>query len=247
MEIKKYKNIIFDLDGTLIVNDANNFLKHYFPSVKNFFNKIGHDGKKIVNLLIESIPMLEKNDGKITNYKMMFDHITNHSNYTYEELDALFMRYYQETYDEISSLTTQKMPYSFEILEELNKKGYNLFLFTNSFFPRIAIEKRLAWGGLKPDYFKYITTYDNSSYCKPNPNYYIEAINKLGLNINESLMVGNNVLEDGIVETIGLDLYLIEDQKLNDSNLPETFKYKSLQDKFYEFVKKLPNLNKLNK
>ena len=43
--------------------------------------------------------------------------------------------------------------------------------------------------GLSTDDFALITTYDNSSYCKPNPKYYVEILEKFGLKPEECLMV----------------------------------------------------------
>ena len=63
-----------------------------------------------------------------------------------------------------------------------------MVLATNSIFPRIATENRIRWAGLEPDDFALITTYENSTYCKPNPAYYREVLGKLGLEAEECLV-----------------------------------------------------------
>ena len=66
--------------------------------------------------------------------------------------------------------------------------------------------------------FEFITTYDNSSFCKPNPDYYREILGKLGLNAGECLMVGNDVNEDMIAQTLGMQVFLLTDCLINKEN-----------------------------
>ena len=77
-------------------------------------------------------------------------------------------------------------------------------LATNPLFPPTATQSRIRWAGLTPEDFEFITTYDNSSFCKPNPDYYREILGKLNLNAGECLMVGNDVGEDMIARTLGM-------------------------------------------
>ena len=63
-----------------------------------------------------------------------------------------------------------------------------------------------------------MTTYENSCYSKPNPNYYLDIVKKLGLNANECLMVGNNVKEDMVAKNIGMKVFLLTDMLENNDN-----------------------------
>ena len=71
------------------------------------------------------------------------------------------------------------------------------------------------WMGLEPEDFAFITTYDNSSFCKPNPDYYREILGKLKLKSEECLMVGNDVGEDMIAEALGMQVFLLTDCLIN--------------------------------
>ena len=66
--------------------------------------------------------------------------------------------------------------------------------------------------------FEGYTTYENSSFSKPNPKYYEELINRYSLVPDECLMVGNDVEEDMIAGTLGMHVYLITDCLLNKKN-----------------------------
>ena len=96
-------------------------------------------------------------------------------------------------------------------------------LATNPFFPPVAVEARVNWAGLSPSDFDLITHYSNSTYCKPNPAYYLEITTKLGLDPHKCLMVGNNTKED--VEAsfaVGFDTYLLTDCLICEGDMPNT-------------------------
>ena len=66
---------------------------------------------------------------------------------------------------------------------------------------------------------------------------------KYNLLPEQCLMVGNDVKEDGAIQQLGVDLYLVDDYLLNKYNLEITSKYLSNSEKFLEFVKQLPSVN----
>ena len=64
-----------------------------------------------------------------------------------------------------------------------------------------------------------LTTYEDFYHTKPNTAYYQEVIDRCGLDTHECMMVGNDVKEDGVVETLGIPVYLVNDYLLNKYNL----------------------------
>ena len=60
-----------------------------------------------------------------------------------------------------------------------------------------------------------ITTYENTGYCKPNPEYYLNIAERLGLEPEECLMVGNDVTEDMIASKVGINVFLLTDCLIN--------------------------------
>lgn len=79
-----------------------------------------------------------------------------------------------------------------EIINLIKESGKRLILATNPIFPAVATENRIAWAGLSTGDFELITTYENSSYCKPNPKYYTEIFEKTGLAPEECLINKKN-------------------------------------------------------
>ncbi|MBQ1217792.1 MAG: HAD-IA family hydrolase [Clostridia bacterium] len=83
----------------------------------------------------------------------------------------------------------------------------------------MATKQRIEWAGLSPDDFEFYTTYENSCRCKPNSDYYREILNKLQVNPAECLMVGNDVEEDMVAESIGMKVFLMTDWLINRSGI----------------------------
>jgi FMN phosphatase YigB (HAD superfamily) len=46
-------------------------------------------------------------------------------------------------------------------------------------------------------------------YCKPNPSYYLEVLERMGCAPDEALMVGNDVEEDLAAAKVGLKTFLV--------------------------------------
>ena len=63
--------------------------------------------------------------------------------------------------------------------------------------------------------FEWITTYENSKYCKPNLRYYQEVLERLGVAPEECLMVGNDVGDDMVAEELGMQVFLLTDCLIN--------------------------------
>lgn len=74
------------------------------------------------------------------------------------------------------------------------------------------------WAGLKPEDFELFTTYENSRYCKPNPEYYKEILKEIKLSPEDVLMVGNDVSKDMIAKSLGMDVFLLKDCLINKEN-----------------------------
>ena len=73
----------------------------------------------------------------------------------------------------------------------------------------------MSWVDLAPSDFLLYTTYENSRHCKPNPDYYRDIASALGVLPEECLMVGNDVGEDMIAETLGAKVFLLTDCLIN--------------------------------
>jgi FMN phosphatase YigB (HAD superfamily) len=103
----------------------------------------------------------------------------------------------------------------------------------------MATERRIAWAGLSTSDFELYTTYENSRFCKPNPDYYRDVMQKMGVCPEECLMVGNDVAEDMIAAALGARVFLLTDCLINSKNADISIYPRGSYNDLIAFIKNL--------
>lgn len=206
--------VLFDLDGTLLPMDQDIFIKKYFGLLAQKLAPHGYDPKKLVQAVWAGTKAMVMNGGKVTNKEAFW--ITCDAVLGCEaSKDAdIHMDFYRNEFNQVQIVCGFE-PMAARIVNSLKDRGYRVVLATNPLFPAIATQNRIRWAGLQPEDFEYITTYENSHYCKPNPDYYREILTQLNLKPEECLMVGNDVGEDMITQQLGMKVFLLTDCLIN--------------------------------
>ena len=93
--------------------------------------------------------------------------------------------------------------------------------------------------GFEPSDFEIVTTYEDYSFAKPNLGYYKEVTKILGVEPEECVMVGNDVLEDMISSELGVKTFLLTDCIINRKNLDYSKHEQGDFLKLIEFIKNL--------
>ena len=207
--------VMFDLDGTLLPMDLDEYLGCYFQRLIQKLIPYGYDPKKLTASIQCAVEAMVQNDGSKTNEEAFWE---SHRR-VMGEADAVTSRpmledFYRNEFQQVKAVCGF-MPEAKDILEFCRSKGLRVILATSPLYPRVATESRIRWAGLQPEDFDFITTYEDSHYCKPNPDYYREILSKLGLNAKECLMVGNDVREDMIARDVGMDVFLLPADLIN--------------------------------
>lgn len=208
------KAVLFDLDGTLLPMDQEVFVKDYLGRMATFLAPHGYDPEKLIKAVWKGTGAMVKNDGKARNedvFWAVFDRVMERDG---RADNALFDEFYQREFQK-SRNSCGFQPAAAPAVREIRSLGYRVILATNPLFPAIATQSRIRWAGLEPEDFECITTYENARYCKPNPDYYREILGKLNLDPGDCLMVGNDVDEDMVVETLGMKAFLLTDCLIN--------------------------------
>lgn len=212
------KVVLFDLDGTLLPMDQDIFIKHYFGGIGKKLALRGYEPNKLIEAIWLGTKAMINNDGKYTNEKVFWDTFARIYGEKVRKDEPYFEQFYIEDFDKIKNVCGFA-PQAKEVITLTKDLGYNVVLATNPIFPMIATEKRIVWAGLDKSDFSLITTYENTSYCKPNLDYYLEILEKLGVLPEECLMVGNDVNEDMVVKELGMKVFLLTDCLINKNNL----------------------------
>ena len=211
------KAILFDLDGTLLPVDQDVFTKQYFKLLAGKMSNYGYEPNKLIESVLAGTTDMVKNNGEESNEKIFWKRFFSiYGNKTEDDM-ALFNEFYAVDFQKLKDVCgfNDKVK---GVIEQIKQTGVRLVAATNPLFPRLATESRIRWAGLDPNDFELVTTYENSCYSKPNPNYFLDISKKLGLNANECLMVGNNVKEDMVAKNIGMKVFLLTDMLENKDN-----------------------------
>lgn len=211
MEIKA---VLFDLDGTLLPMDQDKFVKAYFGLLAERLAPKGYEPKKLLDSVWAGIAAMVRNDGKCTNEEVFWKKYAEiHGEDSLKDIPYV-NDFYCEEFNKVQAVCGFT-PCAREIVDMVKVSGKRLVLATNPIFPAMATENRMRWAGLSPEDFELYTTYENSGFCKPNPKYYMEILEKIGCNPEECLMVGNDVSEDMVAETLGMKVFLLTDCIIN--------------------------------
>ena len=211
------KAILFDLDGTLLPMDQNTFVKAYFGLLAKKLAPRGYEPEKLIDAIWKGTAAMVKNTGDRPNEHLFWIKFIEIFGEKAKEDYPLFEEYYEKDFDKVQSACGYT-PQASQTVTKLKEMGYRIALATNPIFPAIATQKRIRWAGMTPEDFELYTTYENSSFCKPNPKYYLAITEKLGVSPEECLMVGNDVTEDMVAQTLGMKVFLLSDCIINKEN-----------------------------
>lgn len=211
------KAVLFDLDGTLLPMDQDVFVGAYFGLLSKKLAAYGYEHKTLIDAIWGGTAAMVKNTGEATNEEVFWNFFAGIFGEKCREDEPLFDEYYHNEFQTVQS-SCGFSPKAAQAVALLKKKGIRVALATNPIFPAIATESRIRWAGLSKEDFELVTTYENSRHCKPNPAYYLDVLNELGLSPEECVMVGNDVGEDMIAETLGMHVFLLSDCIINRKN-----------------------------
>ncbi len=208
------KAILFDLDGTLLPMEQERFAKDYFGRLAIWMRGHGYEPEKVICAIWQGTAAMVKNDGTVTNETRFWDSFAAILGEDVRGEEPYLRRFYEEEFDKVSASCGHN-PDAAAVIDRAISLGYRVALATNPLFPAVATYKRMGWAGLNAEDFEMITTYENSSFCKPNPDYYRWICESLGVLPEECLMVGNDVGEDMIAERLGMSTFLVTPDLIN--------------------------------
>jgi len=225
--------ILFDLDGTLVRFYQEDFINTYFKELSKVFIKLGLDAEKACKAVWAGTKEMVMNDGSVFNTRRFWDGFSQFMGIEGSQIKTVEDAcdgFYTNEFNIVKSII-KPCDIPARVVRKMAEKGYTVVLATNPLFPPCAVDSRLAWIGLNRDDFKLITHYENSTFCKPNPDYYHEVLSKIGKSPDQCLMVGNNPAEDMCVSELGMEVFLVTDFMENESGVDITaFRHGSIED-----------------
>lgn len=214
----KITTVLFDLDGTLLPMNNDEFTKGYFRQLVKKLAPYGYEPDKLVDGIWAGTAAMVKNDGSRTNEQAFWARFAEVFGEKVYADKPVFDEFYENEFQNTKSLCSfnQQAVIAVHTIKEM---GFSAVLATNPIFPSSATESRIKWAGLEPDDFAFYTSYENIGYCKPNPEYYREIAKRLGLSTEQCLVVGNDVTEDmDAAQKAGMSVFLLSDCLINKEN-----------------------------
>ena len=210
----KLRCVLFDLDGTLLPMDQEEFTKAYFHLLAKKLAPRGYEPKGLVDAIWAGTAAMVKNDGQCSNEEAFWQRFTQIYGPKVQADKPVFEEFYANEF-QLARDVCGFTPRAAETVAAIRSMGYRVALATNPIFPSVATESRIRWAGLKPEDFELYTTYENSTHCKPNPAYFHDVAESLHLAPESCLMVGNDALEDTAAALVGMQVFLLTDCLIN--------------------------------
>ncbi len=206
--------LLFDLDGTLLPLDTTLFTKAYFGALAKKLAPHGYDPEALIQSVWAGIKEMYKNDGTRTNEEVFWSLFTSLHGEKALDDKPIFDEFYRVEFQGVQAACGFD-PAAANTVAYAKSRGLRVAVATNPLFPDEAIRSRLRWAGIDPDDLELYTTYEHFHHCKPNPAYYREVMERLGVSPEECLMVGNDVDEDMVAEALGAKVFLMPACLLN--------------------------------
>ncbi|ADQ15579.1 HAD family hydrolase [Halanaerobium hydrogeniformans] len=236
--LKNRQRYLFDLDGTLLTINIDKFLNRYFAALSAEFDDLYPDKQGFISNLMASTQKMIKNDGKKTNREVFMEDFLAHLNgEDREEIKKRFHDFYQNVFPSLEKDFEIDKQTPANIISYLKEKNKSLVLATNPLFPRQAVVERLNWAGIAAEDFDFISSYENMSYAKPNPNYYQEILDKIGASPNNCLMIGNDLEDDTAAQDIGIPTLIINNHLIENEAKDLDLVWQGSLDEFYSLIK----------
>lgn len=210
--------VLFDLDGTLLPMKLDQFLETYFDLLAKKLVAHGYDSVKLMDGMWDGLKAMIANDGSRTNEDVFWSIFCDRVGKDARADMDLFREFYENEYAG-AKIACGFDPKAVETVAAVKARGLRVVLATSPLYPAVATEQRMHWAGFKPTDFETYTTYETYHFCKPNPGYFQEVLDNLGLKAEECLMVGNDAIEDAAATQVGIPLFLLPKYLVNRKNV----------------------------
>lgn len=216
----KYDAILFDLDGTLLPMETEAFARAYFGTLAQELADLCIPQETLIAAIWGGTKAMMKNDGARLNRDVLWDAFTAATGVSREAVEPRCEQFYQTGFHAARAATGPN-PLAAEAVRIAREKAERVVLATNPLFPMAGQATRLSWLGLSPADFDLVTCYATDRFCKPNPAYFHDVCQRIGVAPAKCLMIGNDDREDmACAHAAGMDAYLVTDCRIPCPDAP---------------------------
>lgn len=200
--------LLLDLDGTLCTMDKARFMKRYLTDMAEHFKDI---------IPVESFaPHIMKSSAFASSHpspnyswgEVFINHFAEGFGLKAHGMLGRFMDFFVKDFPQYCSMVTPH-PLTVKLLQISSERGFKLACASNCLMPRIAIEERMRCCGIEPARFAFIPGMEHMHYSKPNPLFFQEIADNIGVAPADCLVVGNDLEEDMCASDIGMKTFFV--------------------------------------
>ncbi|TCW40578.1 HAD family hydrolase [Laceyella sacchari] len=208
------KACLFDLDGTLLPMDTEAFVNVYLGALAPQVAHVIPPDKLVKMIWHATEEMIKNTDEQLTNEQVFERTFLEVSKVSKEEIWPVFDRFYREEFPKLQTHVGRE-PLMREVVQAALERGYKVAVATNPVFPKEAIWERMRWAGVDDLPFSLVTVYEEMHFCKPQPCYYLEVADGLGVKPEECVMIGNDMQEDMVASTVGMKTFYLQQHRID--------------------------------
>lgn len=197
--------VLFDLDGTLLDIDGEQFLDDYVMAFARYFTHWGDVTTFQQVVMAASVPIFQEHPD-LTNGEVFRRHLARHLGVSEDVVAREMDRLHRET---LPSLPIPRAPIAAArpCVEAALEQGYRVVVATTPIYPLDAIALRLRWAGLDDIPWDLVTHSENMHSCKPDVAYYREVAARVDCAPEQCLMIGDDRLQDMPAAKCGMFVY----------------------------------------
>ncbi|SFI84250.1 HAD family hydrolase [Thermoflavimicrobium dichotomicum] len=208
------KALLFDLDGTLLPMDTEQFVDQYTKALAPEMAHVIPPEKFVKMLFKATAAMIENKEKEKTNKEVFEQAFSKESGVAWERIADDVDRFYRDTFPTLKEHAGFE-PLARQVVQAAMDQGYKVVVATNPVFPKAAILERLRWAGIHDFPFAWVTVYEETHFCKPHPEYYLEIVERIGVKPNECVMIGNDMQEDMVASTLGMKTFWVTTNRID--------------------------------
>ena len=133
----KLTTVLFDLDGTLLPMDQDEFVKYYFGLLAKKLAPYGYEQESLIKGIWQGTAAMVKNDGKKTNEQAFWDDFAGRFGDKVRADEPIFAEYYRTDFQKVKAACGFD-PAAAEAVRQIKATGLRVALATNPIFPAIA-------------------------------------------------------------------------------------------------------------
>ena len=208
------KAVLLDLDNTLLRNPDRQWVANFRQAWdRHFAARYGIE--EASEALRHAIGQLNREPATYrANADTILDALALEMPLGNAELRAAVASFYAEDYCRLKA-TTAPIDLAAELVQSLLEQNLLVAIATNPLFPEAATRERIGWAGLSTfvSDFAFITHSENMRFAKPSPAYYAETVARVGVEPDETLLVGDSALNDiAPASAIGIHTWQVNDR-----------------------------------